>query len=272
MRSLLVAAALSASLCALAPAARAQTIDREALIMLTELITVELSEDRRLAVISSTDVREVVALEAEKQAIGCESSASCLAEVADAMGARFVVFGQLGKLGSVYLLSLHLFDSESAAAAGRVVVKGESLEDLVAKTEGAIQQLVGRAVEGRPPDVTLRVLVLDLKPASGVVEEAPVADAAAAAEPSGVSPWLLWGGVAGAGLGGATVVAGVAFAALGQGAYDAAKAAPVQLDAERQLADANAWGTVATVALVTGGVALAAGAGLATVGLLFGDE
>lgn len=272
MRSLVFVVA--ALLCVAVVPARAQSIDRQALTMLTELITVELSKDRRLGVISSTDVREVVALEAEKQVMGCESSTSCLAEVAGAMGARFVVFGQLGKLGSVYLLSLHLFDSEAATAAGRVVVQAESLEHLVAQVEGAVAQLVGRALEGRDEETALRVLVLDLKAASGTVEE-PAAVASEEPPPpeaEGSFPWLLWSGVAGAGLGGATLAAGFAFGAIGLTAFNDAKAAPVQVDAERKLSDANTWGMVANIAFIAGGVVLASGAGMTALGLVLGGE
>lgn len=279
MRSLFVSSTVAALLFAFALAGRAQTIDREALTMLTELVTVELSKDRRLAVLSSTDVREVVALEAEKQAMGCESSASCLAEVAGAMGARFVVFGQLGRVGSVYLLSLHIIDSDEAAAAGRVVLKGDSLESLVAQVDDAVERLVGSAVEGKAESAPLRVLVLDFKPASG---ESVSASASAPApegpgplpapEEAGSVPWLLLGGVAGAGLGAAVVASGGAFAVLGQGAYQEAKDAPVQVDAARLLDDANAWALAANIALLAGGAALVAGAGVAALGVFLGDE
>ena len=47
--------------------------------------------------------RKVTILEVEtsKTAAGCESDAACLSEIAQALGARFVVYGRLSALGSV---------------------------------------------------------------------------------------------------------------------------------------------------------------------------
>src|SRR5690606_20780212 len=66
----------------LAPASALAEVDRSSLATLTSLVTIALSESGRFEVVSSSDVREVIALEAQRQAMGCESDASCLAEVA----------------------------------------------------------------------------------------------------------------------------------------------------------------------------------------------
>lgn len=263
-------AAVVMILAAAAVPASAAVIDQGALSMLTELITVELSKRDKLSVLSSSDVREVVALEGQKQAMGCEESASCLAEVADAMGARFVVFGQLGRLGSVYILSLHLFDSEAATAAGRVVTKAATLEALSEQVEDAVERLLGQAQDAMKGDGVTTVLVLELKPASGVAEAAETE--AVAPPPDEPLPWLLIGGATSAGLGGATVLAGLAFGALGFQAASEAESARVQLDAAQKKDAANAWAMGANVAVVAGTVLLAAGAGAAALGLFLDGE
>lgn len=76
-----------------ARASNAADVDRSALATLTNLVTIALSESPRFEVVASSDVREVIALEAERQALGCESDTSCLAEVAGAMGALFGAVG-----------------------------------------------------------------------------------------------------------------------------------------------------------------------------------
>ena len=60
---------------------------------------------------------------------GCdEGSTSCLAELAGAMGARLVLFGDLGKLGDTTVVSLNLFLSDQAQSAGRETVRVKSLD------------------------------------------------------------------------------------------------------------------------------------------------
>lgn len=44
--------------------------------------------------------------------MGCGDS-SCLAEIAGAMGAEFVVFGDVGKLGETFVINLNLFDNNA---------------------------------------------------------------------------------------------------------------------------------------------------------------
>lgn len=86
-----------------------------------------------IEVISSRDLNQLADLEAERQAIGCDTS-SCLAEIAGAMGARYVVFGALTKLDGLYVANLNLFDAERAEPVQRQSLQGEAARDLI---EGA---------------------------------------------------------------------------------------------------------------------------------------
>src|SRR5688572_14276841 len=78
------------------------------------LVSIELAKNQGLEVVASTDVKKMAALEAEKQTLGCDDAGSCLAELAGAMGARYVVFGDAAKLGSLTVINLSLFDSTAA--------------------------------------------------------------------------------------------------------------------------------------------------------------
>lgn len=165
---------------------------------LTGYVTVTLSEYAPLEVLSGADVRAMVELEGEKQSLGCADDTSCLAEVAGAMGARLVVFGQMAKLGSRYVLNLSLFDSEAGKAVGRASVTGDALEEVFEQMPRGVHKLVGAFLERQ-----------------GYSVEAPVAAAparAAAAEPAAppsegtpfaivlpVSALLLAGGLVGGG-------------------------------------------------------------------------
>ena len=59
------------------------------------------------SVISGADIRALLTLEAQKQLCGVESE-SCLAEIGGALGADFMVKGQLRKIGKKLVLDLVL--------------------------------------------------------------------------------------------------------------------------------------------------------------------
>lgn len=93
------------------------------------LIAVELSRIERFDVLSDADVARIVELEGQKQTLGCSTS-SCLAEIAGAMGANLVVFGEITRLGEVRVMTLNLFDSQAASSLGRVSQQFRSVEEL----------------------------------------------------------------------------------------------------------------------------------------------
>jgi hypothetical protein len=109
------------------------------------LISVELGKIPELDVITQTDVKKIAALEAEKQGVGCEES-SCLAELAGAMGARLVVFGDANKLGSLTVINLSLFDSTKAQSIGRVSLQAGTVEEIPQRVPAAVNDLVRNAL------------------------------------------------------------------------------------------------------------------------------
>lgn len=274
------AVALLVGVLCCAEAASAAGVDRAALATLTNLVTISLSEHARFEVLATSDVREVITLEAERQAIGCESDSSCLAEVAGAMGARFVVFGQLGKLETLYVLTLNLFDSEAATAAARVVTKGSSLEEVAEGVDGAVARLVMQALERTKSDAKLKVLVLDLKPASGSLPAASDAPSAASPPPpplppieeGGSMPWLLVAGGSTAGLGALGLALGAGLAGIGSTVAEEAREARFQDDTIVKREEANLWGLGATASLLAGGGLLVIGGAIASLELVVGGE
>lgn len=110
------------------------------------LIAVELETQEGLDVVSARELQRMAELEAEKVQLGC-NDASCLTELAGALGARYVVFGDAGKLGSLLVLNLSLFDSERAASRGRVAIKTRDLESLPAELAPALETLVAGVLE-----------------------------------------------------------------------------------------------------------------------------
>lgn len=88
---------------------------------MTALLVERLGQDPRFTVISRADLKNLANLEAEKQAAGCDDS--CMTELADAMGARFVLSGVAGRLGTLPVVHLTLFDAQAATAVGRATIQ-----------------------------------------------------------------------------------------------------------------------------------------------------
>lgn len=147
--------------------------------ILNALVVQALSRHRDLAVLSSADIRQMVDLAAEQQTVGCDTT-SCLAEVAGAMGAAYVVYGQAGRLGDVIVVQLNLFDSATGVAVGREKVETSDMGGLPKLIEPAVDRLVAGLVRTAPepraaPEAADDVTVLPWVVAGGGAALAAVA-------------------------------------------------------------------------------------------------
>jgi len=261
-------------ICAFAgPAFAASTpVDTQTVNTLSGLLTASLSEQPSLDVLASSDVREVVALESDKQAMGCESETDCLAEVAGAMGARLVVFGQLGRLGTLYVLTLNLFDSESARAVSRVVVQADSIEAFPAKLGPATAKLVA-AIPAPAEGEQWKVLVMDLKPTAAGDVPPPAAEPSPVVEETGsmLGTTLLISGIGLAGGGALAFVGGLVAGGIAVGAESEARDAQFHdeaVDAANRATNA----ALAGYALVgVGGAVLLVGGAVAGASFVVGE-
>jgi TolB-like protein len=78
---------------------------------LSDVVTGEVGALSGCSVLSRSDIRGVLSLEAEKQLLGCSTEAnSCLAELSDALGVDYLVTGQMSKINESMLLSLRMTD------------------------------------------------------------------------------------------------------------------------------------------------------------------
>jgi hypothetical protein len=244
---------------------------------LSNVVTVSLDELGVFDVLSSADVRRVVTLEAEKQAMGCGDDSSCLAEVAGAMGASLVVYGELGTLGSVNVLTLSAFDAADARSAGRVILRNDDLDALSRDVPGAVEKLTTdiRPIDerGRPAPTRPKVLVLDIQLASatGVEESAPV-EAASEPPAEGGFPLLLVAGAGVAGLGVTGLLVGGVAGLLAADAHTKADDKDLSTaEAQDLFARRDGLALAANVGFVAGGVLLAVGAGVAATSLVVGE-
>lgn len=120
-----------------------------------DALVVELTGTDNLEVLSSEDVRRMADFDASRTEIGCDE-ASCLAELANALGAQVVVYGSIGTLGRLIVVTLNVFDSQKARSVGRETIRADTLEELPPLIEASTRRLVGRipgvtakAAEGR---------------------------------------------------------------------------------------------------------------------------
>lgn len=110
-------------------------------------------------VTAMADVRDLIALEGQKQAAGCDtSSSSCLADIAGALGADLVLGTRAGKLDAVYVISLQLYDARSTGTEGRASVEAWSLAEASTKIGPALDDLLRKATGTEPTETNIAPL------------------------------------------------------------------------------------------------------------------
>jgi hypothetical protein len=218
----------------------------------TDALLVELRKLERVSVISMEEIRELLEMEAEKQSLGCEE-ASCLSEIADALGADVLLIGSIAVVGDETVFGLKRLDQQAAKVVAQVTRRLEPLEgeEVLAAIGPAVQELFPERA---------------LKPGKerGVEEKV-----ALSLNPPPLSPaWAIGGGATAGVLGALGALTGVANVGL-RGALDrklarrGSASAPSQAEIDEQASLVNATATGAWVLIGTA-AALGAGAGVAS--------
>jgi hypothetical protein len=104
-------------------------LNRSAKQALVEGLLAEAARFEMVESFSLAELRAVLELETTKQEAGCETN-DCAADIANAMGGRYVLLSTVSRLGSSWQLTLSLYDSATTAAVGRGSVRAVSLEGL----------------------------------------------------------------------------------------------------------------------------------------------
>lgn len=126
---------------------------------LTESVVAEASRTGYFEVSAQREMRTLVGLERERALMGCsEDSANCLAEMAGAMGVRFVLSGTVARLGEAYQLTLQALDSGKAQPVGRSTRIAKDLGALLSSVPYALAE----ATATPPPKPPSRVLPFTL--------------------------------------------------------------------------------------------------------------
>lgn len=125
-------------------------VDAESAKLINGLIASLASENKALDITTGADLRASLDVEVQRQSAGCSAS-SCLGEIAGALGARYIVHGDLGKVGSDIVINLSLFDSTVGSALSHTTTTLPNLDVLRAKLRPDMHALLA-PLGGLPPD------------------------------------------------------------------------------------------------------------------------
>lgn len=236
---------------------------------IAEQILTELGRSKRLDVIGMSDISAVLGMERQKSILGCtDQSSSCLAEISAAMGAPFLVTGNLARAGKATRVDIKLIRAQDGKAVYRDGKNFQDESEMFDLVSALVKSLV--AEMDLPPETPAKAQAqaeVKSKPAQTTpVEATPVVAQVEAEGPKKPGPPLLPWVVVGAG--GLVAAGGVAAAAIGYGngsklAAPGGMAGMTVLAAQRDGEAANTMlgaGSIAAVAglgVVAGGVAWA---------------
>lgn len=114
-----------------APPLTAVAIPAERAAFYTEQLAAELAS-RGVEVITAEQIKTVIAVERQRQLLGCsDDQASCLAELADALGTDGVVSGTAGKIEGALQVSVKVSSSRDGRELGAVTARGNSEQELL---------------------------------------------------------------------------------------------------------------------------------------------
>ena len=150
-------------------------------------------------VLTSSDLKTALDLEAQKQLASCGESSSCMAEIASALDADVVVTGTLLAVGEGLTLQVAAYDAKKAASAGRRVLRASTIDGFAGELEATTKTFIEPLVSGRAEQKKLRVLVLDIDAAAA---ESALSTAKKPEPPASKNDWLsvVSAGTAGVGL------------------------------------------------------------------------
>jgi TolB-like protein len=128
---------------------------------LTDAVVAALSARKLFQVVSSRDIQSLLGAERQKQLSGAcaESPDACATDVSAALAGRFLLSGQLSRVGSAFQLTLQMIDSSKGQPVGRSTRIANDLEALRALVPYAAAEATGSPLPP-PPSRVLSVSLL----------------------------------------------------------------------------------------------------------------
>jgi hypothetical protein len=109
--------------------------------LMTSLLLSELDRVAGLRTVSQSDIEAMLGVEKQKEMLGC-SSTSCIAEIGGALGADYVLHGEVGTIGSKHTLNLTVIQSAKNAVTTRVSRLAENEEALATALPAVVASIV----------------------------------------------------------------------------------------------------------------------------------
>ncbi len=146
---------------------------------LTQLASFELKKVDKLDVMSSDELKTIIAFRLERAQCLGEDAESCLSELSGALGCDLMLLGSIGDLSGTKVISLKLVDGFSYEVKARQVLSHRGLESgLAPALRLAVAEMVGQNVSGDSAlEVTYPVegkLSLDEAEAETLSDDPPV--------------------------------------------------------------------------------------------------
>ncbi len=224
-----------------------QGVSEGSAAVITEMVATEIANLRKYDVVSRADIQTMLGFQLQKKMLGCAEDTACMAEIGGALGADYILSGQVSEFGKRYRLALTLQDVKKGKVVSRLgAFCDRSEEALAVATQQAVTNIFRELEWGGelpPPPIGKPI-------ASG---------APAAARPSRCASPGWWR----VGSGSRASLAGGTFDYLGYQAHQQEKSAAAAGDAagyDRARADVSSRASMAKI-LYAGG-ALSAGTGL----------
>jgi len=213
------------------------------------LLLSALESTNRFHVIGSGDLRMMVDLEMNKQALGCKEDDACMVAIGGALGADYVAAATIGKLGRTTVLALKVIAERSATALVHAQETFQSEDRLVGAAD-----LIAEQVAAALPGATAKIAAVPLPSSVFVAPPAPAPDGTSAV---GHTLGIVAVVVGALGLG-----AGTGLELLARQRKDAFRATPQLPSVESSVNGINTMVTGAIVGWAAGGAIAATGTGL----------
>ncbi len=127
-------------------------VDPSTAELLSQSLTARVRATGRFhTVVGFTEIESLLGFERQKQLMQCEAS-SCMAEVAGAMGVRYIISTSVGRLGRAWLINASLVDTVTARAENAVTerVDGGDESALDSAVDRVVAKLLGAPVAATP--------------------------------------------------------------------------------------------------------------------------
>ena len=121
---------------------KAEGIESSYAVNISNLITVTVEDFNRFKVISMADVKEILEQQYIEKLLGCTNS-SCLVELGGAVGAKYLVYGSIGKLADNYLINLNLLKVAELKVVKRIQLVVEDEKRLLDNVRKGVSKLFG---------------------------------------------------------------------------------------------------------------------------------